>query len=148
MQIRVKFEGGAELAKTLNSLPAIYSRKVVLEALTEGAEPIRDTAARLAPLGETENLSEHMTISTAIRIGSTAGGRWRPVDANEFAVAVGPSKHEFYGLFQEYGTVHHGAQPFLRPAFDQERGKALTIIGDALWWALRKFLPSGLKQAA
>jgi HK97 gp10 family phage protein len=148
MIVKVNFEGGEALAKTLNSLPDAYSRKVILAALKEGGEPIRAMAAQLAPLGETENLSENMTISVTNQLGSTAGGRWRARDETEHAVAVGPSKHEFYGLFQEYGTVHHGAQPFLRPAFDAQGQTALTIIGDALWWALRKMIPSGLQQAA
>lgn len=148
MIVKVAFEGGEELARTLNSLPALYTRHVILEALKEGAEPIRATAAQLAPLGETENLSDNMTISVTNRLGSTAGGRWQNRDESNHAVAVGPSKDEFYGLFQEYGTVHHGAQPFLRPAFDREGQTALNIIGDALWWALRRMLPSGLKQAA
>lgn len=147
MIVKMAFEGGEELARTLNALPAAFSRKVVLDALHEGAEPIRDTAATLAPRDKGE-LADHMTISTTNRLGSTAGGRWQERDETNHAVAVGPSKDEYYGLFQEYGTVHHSAHAFLRPAFDQQGQHALTIIGDALWWALRRMLPSGLRQAA
>jgi HK97 gp10 family phage protein len=54
------------------------------------------------------------------------------------AVAVGPSKAGFYGIFQEFGTVHHGAQPFARPAFDQTVQKSLGILAAALWQAIGK----------
>lgn len=33
-----------------------------------------------------------------------------------------------YGPYQEYGTRRSMAQPFLRPALDMARGKALTIV--------------------
>lgn len=147
MIVKMTFEGGDALARTLNQLPAAFSRKIILDALKEGAEPIRDTAAILAPR-HTGDLAGGMTISTTNRLGGTAGGRWQERGETEHAVAVGPSKDEYYGLFQEYGTVHHSAHPFLRPAFDQQGAQALTIIGDALWWALRRMLPGGLREAA
>jgi len=34
----------------------------------------------------------------------------------------------FYGPYVEYGTFRMSAQPFLRPALDMVRGKALTIV--------------------
>jgi HK97 gp10 family phage protein len=65
-----------------------------------------------------------------------AGGQWQAADEFQAAVAVGPSKLAFYGIFQEYGTVEHPAQAFGRPAFDGSRDEALQILGEGLWQLL------------
>jgi HK97 gp10 family phage protein len=54
------------------------------------------------------------------------------------AVAVGPAKNRYYGVFQEFGTVHHGAQPFARPAFDLNVTKSLSILASFMWAAIAK----------
>lgn len=41
-------------------------------------------------------------------------------------VYVGTAVH--YAPYQEFGTIHMSAQPFLRPAFDLAQGKALTVV--------------------
>lgn len=135
MKIQMRFEGGEELARTLRALPEALTVRLVRAVLKEAAEPMRLRMARLAPHEPgAPDLRDSMTISVANRIGSTAGGRWRArEDRHEQAVAVGPSKDAFYGIFQEYGTVHHGAQPFMRPAFDAIAPESLAIIRRALW---------------
>lgn len=133
-----RIEGGQELARNLNALPARVSRRIMLEALRDAAEPMRARMAALAPREPgAPDLAENIVVSVAQRIGSTEGGQWRPrFDDKEAAVAVGPAKGFFYGLMQEYGTVRHGAQPFARPAFSSEAPKALKILTDALWTAI------------
>lgn len=123
----MKFEGGKELADNLAQLPQRISRRVQLQALREAAEPMRDGMSRLAPVEPgPPDLRDMMTISPA-----------RGTDREELAVAIGPSRRGFYGLFQEFGTVHHGAQPFARPAFDQGIAASLRILSAALWDGLK-----------
>lgn len=38
----------------------------------------------------------------------------------------------FKALWQEYGTRHHGAQPFVRPAFRAELGRILGYVDRAV----------------
>jgi HK97 gp10 family phage protein len=52
---------------------------------------------------------------------------------DQAAIAVGPAKGYAYGLPLEIGTVHMAPHPFLRPGFDENVGKAITIVGEALW---------------
>lgn len=135
--VSFRFEGGKELAATLNALPARVSRKIIVDALKDAAEPIRRHAASAAPREPgAPDLADNIVVSASQRIGSTGGGKWTRRDEGEHAVAVGPAKGFFYGLMQEYGTVHHGAQPFMRPAFDSQHQKALKIVGEAMWVAL------------
>lgn len=134
----MRFEGGEELARNLNALPAALTKKIVMEALTAGGLPMAARAGQLAPREPgAPDLADNIGVSAASRIGSTAGGRWRAREEGEFAVAVGPTAHFFYGLFQEYGTVRHGAQAFMRPAFDAVAPQSLGIVGQELWRAVR-----------
>lgn len=42
------------------------------------------------------------------------------------------------GHMQEFGTVHHAAQPFLRPGFRIVRARVQARIGRAIARAIRK----------
>lgn len=121
MKWSVQFEGGDELAKALDSLSTRVSRPLLREALLDAGEPMRLAASQLAPY-------EPGSPDLKANIGINA------VKSTEMAaVAVGPTRDFFYGLFQEFGTSRHGAQPFMRPAFDTEAPKALTILARELW---------------
>lgn len=119
--ITLKFEGGAELATALDQLSTRLSKSVMREALIAAAEPIRAAAAAKAPHEPgSPDLKENIGIS--------------PIRSPEMAaIAVGPTREFFYGFFQEYGTKHHGAQPFMRPAFDTEAPKSLAILSAEAW---------------
>lgn len=127
----MRFAGGEELARQLEKLPKALSDQLLLAALKKAAEPMRADAQSKAPR-LTGRLADNMTIQKATRIGSVEGGRWRTAEGSVW-VAVGPHKGTYWGIFQEFGTVHHRAQPFLRPAFDANGARALNIIRDELW---------------
>jgi HK97 gp10 family phage protein len=128
------FEGGPALAKALASLSQGVSRRIQREVLREAAEPMRREMAVLAPHEPgAPDLRESMTISPA-----------KGEDEQEVAVAVGPSRKAFYGSFQEFGTAHHGAQPFARPAFDSKVSTSLDLIGKGLW---RELAGKGIGRA-
>jgi HK97 gp10 family phage protein len=125
IKMRLRFEGGKELAANLEKLSKALSRKIQRDALTEAAEPLRARMGELAPRSDKTSgvhLADDIVISSA-----------RGQDSDEVAVAVGPSPTTFYGGLQEFGTAHHGAQPFARPAFDSEVDEALEILAAALW---------------
>jgi len=60
-------------------------------------------------------------------------------------MAVGPTT--FVGVFQEFGTVVHGAQPFMRPAWDAGRDKVLKDFGVQLWKAIARTVKRLARQA-
>jgi len=140
MKWSMRIDGGAAFARNLNALSLSVRRKTLHRILRLAGEPMR---ARMAVLAEptrrppAPDLADSMVISVATRIGSVAGGRWQARDEFQAAVAVGPSRNIFYALYQEYGTVHHDAQPFARPAFDATAAESLGIIQTEIWQALR-----------
>lgn len=118
----MRFEGGQQLAKRLQQLPLNVGRRTMLQALKDGAEPIQERAADLAPRAPgAPDLADHIVVAT--------------VRGEDPTVAVGPTREFLYGFYQEFGTSRHSAQPFMRPAFN-ESPKSLGIIGGALWRAL------------
>jgi HK97 gp10 family phage protein len=121
--VRMRIEGGDELAKVLAGLSTRLSKKILREALLDGGEPMRVLMGQHAPRAAGEpDLAEHLAIA-AVRD-----------QENQASVGIGPDeKFFFYDLFQEFGTARHKAQPFYRPAFDEKAPEAVSLIGDELW---------------
>lgn len=141
-EIGLRMEGGDALAANLKTLSSRVSKSLMREALMEGAEPIRDRGEVLAPRAPgAPDIAEHIVIGPA-----------RAQDA--VAVAVGPSTERRsdqprttfarQGVMLEFGTARMGAQPFMRPAFDEMHRPALTVIGAALW---RELVGRGLGRS-
>jgi HK97 gp10 family phage protein len=136
MRLGLELEGAEELRVALLTLSKAVRKRALYDVLRPAADVIRWRMGELAPRQAGVGgggLADNIETSVARRIGSVAGGQWQAVDEFQAALAVGPAKHIYYAIFQEYGTVHHGAQPFGRPAFDTNTDVALGIIGKGLW---------------
>lgn len=121
----------ANLAKLTNAV----NRKVQIEALKAGAEPIRAGASMRAPRDEeasAPHLADNIIINVPTERQLEAIGDETPV------VAVGPRQEFFYGYFQEFGYGPGPAQPFMRPAFDTQVQLSLAIVQAHLWAALKR----------
>jgi len=141
MRIDMSMTGGEELIRKLNQLPTALSRKVQIQALTKGAEPIRASAESLAPRDEAAgapHMADHIIIRPVSARALDAAGLF-----DQAAVEVGPAAPFFYGFFQEIGTAFHPAQAFMRPAFDSMVRRAQTIVGQEAWAAIRRHLGLG-----
>ena len=111
-------DGFDELDAALAKLPDMLQVELLGLAVAAGAEVLRDGAERRAPR-LTGDLAEGMTYQlTAHRDGVTA--------------SIGPDKDSFYGLFQEFGTSHQPARPFLRPTVDEDGARAVSAIAQKL----------------
>src|SRR5262245_52163753 len=94
----------------------VTQKKILSKALREGSILIQEEAEHRAPV-ETGRLAASMmtTITEAT--------------ATEAIAKIGPSRKGFYGSFNELGTAHQPAKPFLRPAYDAKIDEALAVIG-------------------
>jgi HK97 gp10 family phage protein len=129
--VKVRFEGGAELAKKFETLSARVAKRALRDALETAGEPMRRRMGQMAPREPgAPDIANNIVISTA-RVKKVKGS-----DAQSAAVAIGPEKSFFYGFFQEFGTIFHAAQPFVRPAFDAGVTKALSDLARAMWTEL------------
>lgn len=137
MKMSLRIEGGQDLAARLARLEQSVSRKIKVDALREAAEPIRATAAKLAPRSpDAPHLADNIVIGMKTEKTLERLGR-----DSETVVEVGPRAGTsgddfFYGLFQEFGTAFIPAQPFMRPAFDTWAPRSLNALVSRLWRAL------------
>ena len=120
MKFSGKVTGTADLMKAFQRLEHAVSKQVMTEALLDAAEPMRSEAAAQAPRSDTPpHLADNIVVAPT-RFGTNG----KEVGPDVAAVAIGPSLQPgnfFYGMFQEFGTSRHAAQPFMRPAFDSQR---------------------------
>lgn len=135
--VRTRFEGGAELAKAFEGLSKALTRKVLREALAEGAEPMRKRMAANAPF-DPESAGPHLRDRVVIANATQAvgdGGTIASADEQQASVAVGPTKglQSSKGGWNEFGTVHVSAEPWVRPAFDADAAMVLPIVRRACW---------------
>lgn len=149
MSATVKLEGFKELEAELAKLATPATRKAsARRALRKAAEPMVGVAQGLAPRGETNTLAPSIMIGT--RLSKRQSGLHRKMfrddrAAVEMFVGAGPlsSAHT-----QEFGTRNHIAQPFLRPAWDQEQRPMLDRLKAELWADIQKAVARAERRAA
>jgi HK97 gp10 family phage protein len=122
MSITVRTEGFAELERELERIGRTTAQKASLRrALRKAAEPLAAIAQGMAPVGGTGALSTSVGIGTRLSNRQQRQHRRMFRDdraAVEVFVGAGPlaSAHT-----QEFGTINHAPQPFMRPAWDQDK---------------------------
>ena len=131
-----RIKGSKALEKRLLALPS----EVLAElrpALLKGAGDIADTMEQLAP----EDQGDLVNTITVTGPGETtpayaSGGGSVTAKQNQAFVTIG-SPEMRHGHLQEFGTVHHEAQPFMRPAFRLKRTKVMNRITRAISKAIK-----------
>lgn len=155
MGATVKISGLRELGASLKALGDDVGSKIARQAVAAGASVIKRRAKELAPIADEPYRVEGNAWSTVSvggkrkRVVSRVSElvqpgnvpkqivtkRLKPGQTNltaEYVVAVrGKRQHGFasyIGALLEFGTVKMEAKPFMRPAFEQEKGFAVREI--------------------
>lgn len=146
--IEMEVQGLDDLAKALENLGDKLGDKVLAKALNAGARPIKKDAKARATVAEK---SHFMTTKGGrkVEIKPTLlrqAIRQRKIKKSEMAkagltgtavgiyIGKGTKQKEYprYWHFIEYGTPHHPAFPFLRPAFHNHKEQAVEIFKEKL----------------
>jgi HK97 gp10 family phage protein len=138
--VNVKVEGLRELGERMKSLSEDVNNRIARAATAAGAVVIRKAAqskvavdtgnlkksiiVKRLPKGETQLTSEHIV---TVRKGK--------VTAKQKGAGL---KDAFYGRFVEFGTAKMPARPYLRPAYDENKQKAVEAIKDRIAARLKK----------
>lgn len=121
--------GLQSLLKSMDGIPLVMQKTLIVRALREASEPIRTRAEELAPDDPTtpgSRIKENMMTQVS---DQTADG----------AIAkTGASRKGFVGEFAEFGTIHQSADPFLRPAYDEKLDEAVRTLGQVLAEGIEK----------
>lgn len=125
--LEFKAEGFAELDKALDHLPQLARRKGLEPLLVKALEPMKDTAVYLAP--DDPRTGPPYDLKTSIKVSTKKRGV-KAFERLDAAIAyMGPTREGYpQATFQEFGTINMVATPYMRPAFEADKGKALEII--------------------
>ena len=162
-----KMDGLKELDEALGQFTKATGKNVLGRALKNAAEPVRKAAVAKAPRASGA-LQE--SIQTRIRrnlrnknmvlavIGPVVGEYRQlatPVAYSDKGIRKGKmrtyaigSTPGVYGMFTEFGTIDTPAQPFMRPAWEQERDNARDMIADELRKEIDKAAARAERKAA
>ena len=136
--VRVEVKGLRELGQALSELSADVQKKVANSAVQAGAAVIRDAAKRKAPVSSPADTPEvppgYLRDNIIARRNRKKGNY-----TAQYAVTVRHNGKKAdlredetnpyqIGIFNEFGTVKMGAQPFMRPAFDETKQQAVGAI--------------------
>lgn len=148
-----RLEGLKELETALLELPKGSQGNVLKRAVTIPAADFAEYASSLAPkargklkaeikVGKAKIISPgKAAFAAAMKEGGTRGeaamaarsaNRAAGGTGKSVSVQVGPTQDAYYGMFQEFGTRHHAAKPFMRPAWDSMKEGMAQSIADTL----------------
>lgn len=156
--------GARDLDKALSNLTKAAAKGVARRALKAAAEPMRAAAEADAP-ERSGKLKAAVQVSgrakganagaeafgAALRAGmsrSDARIAARAANSGSVTLFMGVESKVGQGVLQEFGTDHHPAQPFMRPAWDGNKEKALQIIMDVLRAEIDKAVARAARKAA
>lgn len=130
-----EFKGFKELYRAIDHLPEVVKKKELEPLLVESLTPMRDTARYLAPddplTGPPWNLPTSIEVGTRQRSGIAK--RDRDLGRFDARAYMGPTKYGYpQAVMQEFGTIHFVARPYMRPAWDADKDKAIEIIRNGL----------------
>jgi hypothetical protein len=126
-----EFKGFKELYRAIDHLPEAVKKQELEPLVVTALEPMRDTARYLAPddplTAPPWNLPTSIEVGTRQRSGRAKNDRaLGRFDARAY---MGPTKLGYpQAVMQEFGTIHHVATPYMRPAYDADKHKALDIM--------------------
>lgn len=148
MTVTINLQGFRELEREFAKLEKLATRRsVARRALKKAAQPMADLAASMAP-SDDGDLKASIAVST--KLSSRQAGVHRRMFRNDRAsvemfVGAGPLAQADK---QEFGTVHHAPQPFMRPAFDQDHMNLLRRLGDEMAKEIEKAVTRAARRAA
>lgn len=141
---RIRIDGLSETLEALRELPKATARNVVVRVLKKRGQPIADKARRLAPV-ESGKLRSSVGVSTKLtRRQRSLHTKAGPQDVEVF-VGAGPQPQAH---MQEFGTFKDRPQPFMRPAWDDNKGELIDGIAKDLWDEIAKAAARLARKAA
>lgn len=116
----VNIEGLDELERDFTEGSKRTVRKFLQRVEKRAAKILKTALSEEAPY-DTGKLSEEIHIQT---VSDTSNGA--------LTVRVGPSKDAFYGMFQEFGTIHVPAQHWMEETAKEHEDEVLQEYMDAV----------------
>lgn len=122
MKVNFRLHGIDDAMDAIRNVGGVMTNERMTPVAMEALQPVLDTARELAAV-HTGEMRDSIVISDELRPTSKKRNE-------EGIVYVGIlADHAYWARFNEFGTVHMQAQPFLTPAFEQHRDLIIDILG-------------------
>lgn len=139
-----KIEGFKELDQQLGRLSKTAGRAALRKAGKSALEPMARIARQIAPDDPSTNGPRDLSESIDVSTRTTA--QYLPEGKFLMNLYMGPSTKAFHGAWQEFGTVNHAPQPFMRPAWDRDSGNLIERLRIDLWDSISAALNRAAKR--
>lgn len=134
-RVTVRVEGLRQLGEAMRELGSVTAKRIASSMTSAGAGVIRKDAIARAP----EHHEPHTVDGVLVQPGNLKrnivrkkiSARQTDLTSEHVVTVRGKKKDGYaarYGRLQEFGTVHHAPQPFLRPAFDTKKRAAVEAM--------------------
>lgn len=143
MATKFKIEGLKELDDVLkNDFTKATSRNILRRALIKAGTPIAEDARTRAPrlTGQLQT-----TFGAGPKLSRYQKSITKP--ESDVEIYVGPGSLA-QAVTQEFGTASHPAQPFMRPAWDANRGSVLKTFKEDVETEIDKAAQRAARKAA
>ena len=158
----VKVEGLSALVEAFRELPKATGKNVMKRVLTARAKPIAEDAKALCPIYDGTvriikskrgkeirlvpgALKKSIKISTKLSRSQQRKAKKETKEYVEIYIGPGPLPQAH---LVEFGGEHNTPQPYMRPAWDKNKGALLNNLRDDLWDEIRKAAERLARKAA
>jgi len=118
MSINVSIDGLNEVKKSLSVLPLKIQKNILTSGIRAVASTFQKEAKRNVPVDSGDLRRSIKVAKRRTKDGST-----------KFSVGISSKKYNvYYGHMIEFGTKKAKAEPFMRPAYEQNKTKAVQSI--------------------
>jgi HK97 gp10 family phage protein len=138
-------KGLSEMEKVLFQLPQELSKKILINSLKKSAIPILEDARNRVPLGKESKGRIRLRRNKSGNVSIKNYGKLKlelkivnvkdTIHSATVAVTIGRA---FWGMFLELGTKHISKKPFMRPAFESKKEKALSLLAGMIKLEIEK----------
>lgn len=141
--LRFQITGQTELARALRDMPSNFRKDAAVFAMEQAVQPVVDAARANAPVGDTGALRRSIGfVIRKYRNGAVVFGVIGPrrgFGVPDASASTGVTEPANYAHLVEYGHAIAGdfsgwveAHPFLRPAWDANKGRVEQLLGQTL----------------
>ncbi len=153
MSVTVQTTGFRELDQALAQFAKASARNILKRAAIAALEPMAEAMRQGAPEKDHNGGRLKDAIAVSDKLGPRQKKAARRAAAGSFVeVHVGIAdvggKHLPSGVQQEFGNENHGPQPFVRPAWDQEKMDTLDRLKVAIADEIAKATARAQRRAA
>ena len=148
MKTTMRIDGLRELDAALGELPKASAKGVLRRVGIKALQPMAEAARGMAPDDpQTQSADLKASIIVGTKLNKRQASMARKDEGKAF-VTVYMGTADPAGVPQEFGTVNHGPQPFMRPAFDQHAEGTIRIVASELGDEITKTAARVAKRAA